>query len=78
VNAADVPDYRMVIKEPMDLRTMDIKLEKDEYIDLDSFKYDVQLIFDNCRFYNQEHTIYYKCANLLEEYFHSRLKAKQF
>jgi len=34
-------------------------------------------MFDNCRIYNQEHTPYYKCANLLETHFSCRLRSRQ-
>lgn len=76
VNVNDVPDYKTIIKHPMDLQTIDQKLERDEYENVDNFKRDVQLVFDNCRLYNQPHTPYYKCANMLEEYFFHRLKAR--
>jgi histone acetyltransferase len=55
---------------------MDTKLEADEYETIDQFIFDVKLVFDNCRFYNQQHTPYYKCANMLEAYFDSRLQSR--
>lgn len=32
-------------------------------------------MFDNCRLYNQAETVYYKCANELEEYIRPQLEA---
>ncbi|SGY99995.1 BQ5605_C034g11320 [Microbotryum silenes-dioicae] len=52
VNAAEVTDYYDVIKEPMDLATMENKLEANSYTVLADFLYDAKLIFDNCRQYN--------------------------
>lgn len=78
VNASEVADYYDVVKTPMDLSTIDLKIEKELYHTLDEFVADVQLVVDNCRIYNNESTQYYKCANLLEEYFKSRLRARQY
>jgi histone acetyltransferase len=50
-----------------DLATMARKLEADGYADLDAFLSDARLVFDNCRFYNPEDSIYAKSANKLEE-----------
>ncbi|KAL1920273.1 uncharacterized protein VTP21DRAFT_1419 [Calcarisporiella thermophila] len=74
VNKDDVADYYEVIKDPMDLATLESKVEADMYKTLDDFQVDVQKIFDNCRTYNAEGTPYYKCANRLEKYFKDRLK----
>jgi hypothetical protein len=57
---------------------MDSKIERGVYTSLDEFVRDLQLVVDNCKLYNQESTQYHKCALLLEEYFKSRLKMRQF
>jgi histone acetyltransferase len=77
VNAEDVPDYHKVIRTPMDLKTMDTKLESNLYPDMESFVHDVELMIRNCKTYNQEHTVYHKCALSLDEYFQRRLKSKR-
>jgi len=69
VNVNDVPDYQDVIKEPMDFHTMEHKLETRQYLTLDAFVRDVQLVFDNCRLYNPENSIYAKNASRLEKVF---------
>lgn len=74
VNKDEVPDYYEVIKEPMDLSTMESKLENDHYSTLEEFVYDARLIFNNCRKYNNETTTYYKNANKLEKFFNSKVK----
>lgn len=74
VNKAEVPDYYEVIKEPMDLSTMEVKLENDAYETMDDFIYDCKLIFNNCRQYNGENTTFYKNANKLEKAIIAKLK----
>ncbi|KAG1142438.1 hypothetical protein G6F37_008340 [Rhizopus arrhizus] len=66
VNAEEVTDYYDVIKEPMDLSTLEQNVENDVYQDMNEFVRDVQKIFDNCRIYNGETTNYGRCANRLE------------
>ncbi|KAL7748075.1 histone acetyltransferase [Sorochytrium milnesiophthora] len=72
VDRAQVKDYYDVIAHPMDLKTLETNVEGDKYHELDAFRKDVQLIFDNCREYNLQQSSYYKCANKLEKFFHER------
>lgn len=74
VNKEEVPDYYEFIKEPMDLSTMEVKLEESKYEKMEDFIYDARLIFSNCRSYNGENTSYFKYANRLEKFFNSKLK----
>lgn len=48
-----VPDYLHVIKNPMDLGTIRIKLDTNEYQSIDEFERDVDLVFSNCFMYNK-------------------------
>ncbi|CCD24776.1 histone acetyltransferase GCN5 NDAI_0D04630 [Naumovozyma dairenensis CBS 421] len=74
VNKEEVPDYYEFIKEPMDLSTMEIKLENNKYQKMEDFIYDARLVFNNCRMYNGENTSYFKYANRLEKFFNSKIK----
>lgn len=74
VNRDEVPDYFDVIKEPMDLVTMESKLENDRYPSLQDFVYDARLVYNNCRSYNNETTTYYKNATKLEKFMNSKIK----
>lgn len=74
VNKDEVPDYYEFIKEPMDLSTIEIKLENNRYKKIEDFIYDLRLVFNNCRAYNGENTSYYKYANRLEKFFNSKMK----
>ncbi|PLW33747.1 hypothetical protein PCASD_12510 [Puccinia coronata f. sp. avenae] len=46
------PDYFNIIHNPMDFKTMGIKLEMGQYPNREAFKDDVNLIFNNCKTYN--------------------------
>ena len=74
VNRDEVADYYDVIKEPMDLSTMEEKHEKDLYPTPEDFIKDAKLIFDNCRKYNNETTPYAKSATKLEKFMWSKIK----
>ncbi|KAH9892539.1 hypothetical protein C8Q73DRAFT_698473 [Cubamyces lactineus] len=74
VNAQEVADYYDVITHPMDLSTMEHKLDTNQYPDVDAFLDDAQLIFDNCRTYNPEDTVYHRSATKLEKYMRERMK----
>ena len=60
VPVSGVPDYYNVIKQPMDLKTLDENLEEEKYQTTDVFERDVYLIFTNCRGYNEDGTTYVK------------------
>jgi histone acetyltransferase len=74
VSRDDVADYYDVIKEPMDLSTMEAKLDQDSYVKPEDFIHDAKLIFDNCRRYNNESTPYAKSANKLEKFMWSKIR----
>lgn len=77
VDRATVPDYYNVIKEPMDLKTMDQRLNAHYYTTREQFERDVNLIVSNCKEYNDRSTSYYKCATVVEEMFR-KVMAKHF
>lgn len=74
VNAKEVTDYYTKIKEPMDLQTMNEKLRAKKYKTLTDFVADVSRIFDNCRYYNPTDSSFYRCAEVLENFFVQKLK----
>ena len=71
VSEAEVPDYHLVIKEPMDFSTMERKLDSKQYANLNEFLADAQLVFDNCHTYNQPTSVYYKNATTMEKFLKS-------
>mmetsp|Transcript_36502 Transcript_36502/g.67437 ORF Transcript_36502/g.67437 Transcript_36502/m.67437 type:complete len:389 (-) Transcript_36502:149-1315(-) len=61
--------YYEVITHPMDLLTMEQKLNRFEYRTKSSFVQDFHLMINNCRRFNPPNSQYYRCANRLEEEF---------
>ncbi|XP_061684902.1 nucleosome-remodeling factor subunit BPTF-like isoform X2 [Syngnathoides biaculeatus] len=74
VDTGDAPDYYKVIKEPMDLSTMEERLHKRKYLRLTEFVADMTKVFDNCRYYNPSDSPFYQCAEVLESFFVQKLK----
>ncbi|OWF46473.1 nucleosome-remodeling factor subunit NURF301-like isoform X2 [Mizuhopecten yessoensis] len=75
VDRNEVPDYYHVVKDPMDLTTVEKRLQKKKYHRLKDFVKDVTKIFDNCRLYNPTDTPFYQCAEVLETFFVQKLKS---
>ncbi|PHJ22926.1 bromodomain-containing protein [Cystoisospora suis] len=74
-----VPDYYVVIKEPMYFEKMKQKIRDRVYTSLDAFDADIALIISNCRLYNQPDTPYCRVASLVETCWHKlreRVKVK--
>lgn len=74
VNKDLVPDYYTVITQPMDLSTMEERLMQNGYAEPKELIEDMQLMFRNCKLYNDASTIYRKCAVRLEKYMWSLVK----
>ncbi|KAI0101607.1 histone acetyltransferase GCN5 [Nemania sp. FL0031] len=74
VNRDEVADYYNVITSPMDLSTIEDKLEHDLYAAPKDLVSDLKLIFSNCRQYNDASTVYTKCATKLEKYMWTLIK----
>jgi len=68
VNKEIVPDYFDIIKNPIDIKTIEKNLNNGLYTSKEMFKNDVLLVFTNARSYNNMNTVYYKNANELEKY----------
>ncbi|XP_071445006.1 nucleosome-remodeling factor subunit NURF301 isoform X3 [Hetaerina americana] len=74
VDPTEAPDYYKVIREPMDLQTIELRINERSYDRLSEFIGDMTKIFDNCRYYNPRESPFYHCAETLESYFAARLK----
>ena len=57
----------------LDFSTMEDKLERNQYSNLDVFVEDVQLVFDNCRIYNPDGSIYARNATKMEKFMKEQL-----
>ncbi|XP_051172895.1 nucleosome-remodeling factor subunit NURF301-like isoform X2 [Leptopilina boulardi] len=74
VDPNEAPDYYKVIKEPMDLQTIELRINDKSYKKLSEFIGDMTKIFDNCRYYNPKESPFFKCAEALETYFVHKIK----
>ncbi|XP_069874778.1 histone acetyltransferase KAT2B isoform X1 [Dipodomys merriami] len=74
VKRTEAPGYYEVIRFPMDLKTMSERLKNRYYVSKKLFMADLQRVFTNCKEYNPPESEYYKCANILEKFFFSKIK----
>lgn len=65
-------DYHDIIKKPMDLGTVKMKLNKREYRTAADFAADVRLIFTNCYKYNPPNHDVVTMARKLQDVFEMR------
>ena len=56
---------------------MELKLDTNQYPNIEAFLADAQLVFDNCRTYNPDDSIYHKNATKLEKFLKEQLKLYQ-
>jgi len=69
-------DYLKIIKKPMDFSTIRSKLSDNKYKSFKDFVSDMLLVFSNAKQYNEEGTLIYMMADVLEEYVQGELKNK--
>uniref|UniRef100_A0A3Q3LZU5 Histone acetyltransferase n=1 Tax=Mastacembelus armatus TaxID=205130 RepID=A0A3Q3LZU5_9TELE len=76
VKKTEAPGYYQVIRFPMGIRAFQgsERLKSRYYTTRKLFMADMQRIFTNCREYNPPESEYYKCANLLEKFFYTKIK----
>src|SRR5574343_557876 len=56
----NIPMYPMIIKIPMDLGTIKKRIKSHHYRNLHEFIAEVQLVWDNCKKYNEQITVILK------------------
>ena len=63
----NIPDYPIIIKNPMDLGTIKKKIKSKKYKNLHEFINDIQLVWDNCKTYNDPSSEIYSQAEFMEK-----------
>ena len=74
--ALNIPSYFSIIKKPMDMQTIEHKLESNQYEKAKDFEEDVRLIFKNCFKFNPETDWVNQAGHKLEELFDKRWQDK--
>ncbi|XP_026231800.1 bromodomain adjacent to zinc finger domain protein 2B isoform X3 [Anabas testudineus] len=72
VNHKAVPGYRKVIKKPMDFSTIREKLANNQYLNLETFIIDVNLVFDNCERFNEDNSEIGRAGHNMRRFFDKR------
>lgn len=62
----DYPDYYQFIKNPICMNIIKKKINKKEYQSLKEFWQDIKLLVENCKTYNEDGSLLYQDANLIE------------
>lgn len=68
------PDYYDIIQNPIDMNTIEHNIRTDKYNTLEDVVADYRLMFANCRQYNEEGSMIYDDADILEKALNEKLK----
>jgi len=74
--ALNIPEYFRIIKSPMDLSTIQHKLQMNAYESADEFEADIRLMFNNCYKFNPEGQAVHQMGRQLEGIFDQKWKDK--
>ncbi|KAL0809669.1 hypothetical protein ABMA28_011189 [Loxostege sticticalis] len=72
VNTKQFPQYKKVIKCPMDLSTIKRKLQDGSYKCKEEFASDVRLIFSNCEVFNEDYSPVGRAGHNMRQFFEQR------
>ncbi|XP_028168023.1 uncharacterized protein LOC114358294 isoform X3 [Ostrinia furnacalis] len=72
VNTKQFPQYKKVIKCPMDLSTIKRKLQEGSYKCKEEFASDVRLIFSNCEVFNEDDSPVGRAGHNMRQFFEQR------
>lgn len=75
VDPQEVPDYYDVVKDPVDLKMVGARIKEKAYTCKEDFVRDINKMFDNCRKYNAEGSLYRQAADELQQYCRNRFAA---
>ncbi|KAL0077508.1 Bromodomain-containing protein [Phycomyces blakesleeanus] len=74
--ALNIPDYPSIVKNPMDLSTIESKLAEGFYDSPEAFEADIRLMFKNCYLYNPPAVPVHRMGRELEKVFDEKWKQK--
>ncbi|KAF1940904.1 hypothetical protein EJ02DRAFT_348993 [Clathrospora elynae] len=70
----DYPDYYQLIKTPICMKQIEKKINKKEYQSVKQFRQDLGTLCSNCRLYNEDTSLLFADANLIEQTTLDRLR----
>ncbi len=74
--ALNIPNYHKIVKKPMDLETVERKLDTNQYEKARDFEDDVRQIFKNCYLFNQPGDFVHTSGQQFEKLFEDKWAAK--
>lgn len=69
VDESDAPEYYNLIEQPIDLTTIMNKIKQDSYESIEQFRSDINLIFINCKKYNESNSLIVEWSNKVQSEF---------
>ncbi|KAH7037812.1 SNF21-like protein [Microdochium trichocladiopsis] len=68
----DYGDYYLLISNPICMKQIEAKIKKEEYNKIDDMRRDIVLMCNNCRTYNEDGSLLYADAHVMEKFFNDR------
>ncbi|KAI1814839.1 SNF2 family N-terminal domain-containing protein [Poronia punctata] len=68
----DYGDYYVLISTPICMNQIQAKIKKEEYTSINDMRRDITLMCNNCRTYNEDGSLLYSDANLMEKFFNDK------
>ncbi|KAJ1607503.1 FALZ protein [Cryptosporidium canis] len=74
VDENDAPDYYNLIEQPIDLTTIMNKIKQDLYESIEQYRSDINLVFINCKKYNESNSLIVEWSNKVQSEFDQLFK----
>ncbi|TRX90330.1 hypothetical protein FHL15_008695 [Xylaria flabelliformis] len=68
----DYGDYYVLIQTPICMNQIGVKIKKEEYSSINDMRKDITLMCNNCRTYNEDGSLLYSDANVMEKFFNDK------
>ncbi|RSL97917.1 hypothetical protein CDV31_012816 [Fusarium ambrosium] len=68
----DYADYYVIIQNPICMNQIQTRIKKEEYTSLSGMRKDIELMIRNCQTYNEDGSILYQDAKIMEEFFNTK------
>ncbi|KAJ4170092.1 transcriptional regulator [Fusarium falciforme] len=68
----DYADYYVIIQNPICMNQIQTRIKKEEYTCLSAMRKDIELMIRSCQTYNEDGSILYQDAKIMEEFFNTK------